>query len=145
MKRFLPALLLVVAGTALADDAAAKKYLKDIEGTYTATTLTKGGEAAPDDFIKAVSIIIEKDTLTFSMGKGKDRVATVVVDPAQKPVAFDLTPKDGPDAGKPMLGIIKVEKDVITLCFPDSPTAARPKEFASPKGSEVMILVLKKK
>ena len=145
MKRILPALVLVVAGTAVADDAAAKKFLKDIEGTYTVASLSKGGVPAPDEFVKAVTIVIEKGTLTFRMDKDKDKAATIVVDPAQKPVAIDLTPKDGPDAGKPMLGIIKVEKDSVTLCFPDEPKATRPKEFTSPKGSDVMVLVLKKK
>jgi uncharacterized protein (TIGR03067 family) len=145
MKRLLPALVLVVAGTAVADETAATKFLKDIEGTYTVASLSKGGEPAPDEFTKSVTIVIEKNTLTFKMGKDMDKTATIVVDPAQKPVAIDLTPKDGPDAGKPMLGIIKVEKDSVTLCFPDEPKAARPKEFASPKGSDVMILVLKKK
>lgn len=145
MKRLLPALLLVAAGTAVADDAAAKKMLKDIEGTYTATALTKGGQAAPEEFLKAVTIRIEKGELIFATPGGKDKAATIVLDPAQKPTAIDLTPKDGDDAGKPVLGIIKVEKDVVTLCFADSPAAARPKDFKSTDDSKVMLVVLKKK
>ena len=148
MMRLPLAALALVAGAAVADDAAAKKLLKELEGNYTPVSMTRGGDPAPDAFMKSISFAIKGDTLTvrFSKdGKGEDKPATLVVDPGQKPAAIDMTPKDGPDAGKPILGIVKVEKDTVTLCWADQPgTAQRPKEFSSTKENKTFLIVMKK-
>jgi len=149
MMRLPAAVLFLFAGVAIADDAAARKFLKDLEGIYTPTAMTKGGNASPDEALKAVSaVVIKGDTLTIRFKKGEkedEHAGTVVVDAGQKPIAIDLTPKDGPDQGKPVLGIVKVEKGIVTLCFADrgDPTD-RPKEFVSTKDNKYFLIVLKK-
>jgi uncharacterized protein (TIGR03067 family) len=140
--------LVLFVGAAVADDSAAKKLLKELEGSYTPVTMTKGGEPAPDEFKKGITFLVKGDTFTVRFakgGKGEDKVATIVLDPAQKPAAIDLTPKDGPDAGKPMLGIIKVEKDTVTLCWTDeTDKPQRPKDFSSTKENKSFLVVMKK-
>ena len=110
--------------------------------------MTRGGEAAPGEFLKSAAFVIKGDTLVVRFKKGdkaEDKEATVVVDPGQKPVAIDMTPKDGPDAGKPILGIVKVEKDTVTLCWGDrADTAERPKEFSSTKENKHLLIVMKR-
>lgn len=148
MMRLPLVVLALVAGVATADDAAARKLFKELEGNYTPVSMTRGGEPAPDAFMKAISFAIKGDTLTvrFSKeGKAEDKPATLVVDPAQQPTAIDMTPKDGPDAGKPILGIVKVEKDTVTLCWADQPgTARRPREFSSTRENKNFLIVMKK-
>jgi uncharacterized protein (TIGR03067 family) len=143
------AVLVLIVGATVAADEAAKKYLRDLEGTYTPTTMTKGGEVAPPEELKNVSAVtIKGDTLTVRFKKGDqmvDHTATLVVDPAQKPVAIDLTPKDGPDANKPVLGIAKLEKDTLTLCWGDRrEKAERPKDFTSTKDNKNFLIVMKR-
>ncbi len=150
MPRVLTAVVLLLSVIGVrADDAAAKKMLKELEGSYTASSMTKGGEPAPDEFLKTIAFIIKGDTFTVSFkkdGKGEDKAATAVLDTTQKPTAIDLTPKDGPNAGKPMLGIIKVEKDTVTLCWTDSgDNSPRPKDFTSTKENKQFLVVMKKK
>jgi uncharacterized protein (TIGR03067 family) len=143
------AVLFLFGAVAAADDAATKSFLKDLEGSYSAQSMKRGGDARTDEFLKAVSVTIKGDTITVSFKKGEkneDKQATLVVDPSQKPVAIDMTPKDGPDAGKPMLGIVKVEKDVITICLNDSgEKTERPKDFTSTKENQNLLIVIKKK
>jgi uncharacterized protein (TIGR03067 family) len=142
------AVLLLSVSLVAADEAAAKKMLKEMEGSYTATSMTRGGEAAPDEFLKSVAFTIKGDTLTvrFSKdGKGEDKAATIVLDPSQTPMAIDMTPKDGPEAGKPMLGIMKIEKESTTLCWADrGDKTDRPKDFTSTKENKQFLIVLKK-
>jgi uncharacterized protein (TIGR03067 family) len=148
MMRLPFAALVLFAAPVVADDAAAKKFLKDLEGSYTVTSMTRAGEAGSDEMVKIVTVTIKGNTLTAHFKKGdtgEDKTATVVVDPGQKPVAIDMTPKEGPDAGKPVLGIVKVEKDAVTLCWGDrAGTSERPKEFSSTKENKHFLIVLKR-
>jgi uncharacterized protein (TIGR03067 family) len=141
------AALVLVAGAAGADDAAAKRMLKELEGSYTPVSMIGAGEATPENLLKTATYQIKGDTFTvrFNDGKGAGKQATIVLDPNQQPAAIDLTPKDGPDAGKPMLGILKVEKDTVTICWTDQAgKAERPKDFSSTKENQNLLIVLKK-
>ena len=136
---------LCLAGITRADDAAAKKYLAGMEGTWHVTTMKKGGEEAPAEFTKAVILVIKGDTLTLKIGKEAEKNATLVVDPAQKPVTLDMTPKDGDNAGKHILGLVSLEKDVLTICLSDDKEGkSRPKDLTSTKENKNYVIVLKK-
>lgn len=142
------ALLLCATAAARADDAAAK-FLKELEGSYTPSSVSRGGEALPAaelEAIAAVTIKGDKLTLKFKKdGKEAEHSAVLVVDPGQKPVAIDMTPTDGPDANKPVLGIVKAEKDTVTLCWSDRKDGTqRPKDFTSTKENKQFLIVLKR-
>jgi uncharacterized protein (TIGR03067 family) len=145
---FATAVLVLSAGAAVADDAAAKRMLKDLEGSYTPVSMTRAGKGEPDEIKQAVTFHVKGDTFTvrFAMaGTPDEKVATIVLDPSQKPTAIDLTPKVGPDAGKPMLGIIKMERDTVTLCWADHrDKAERPKDFSSTKENKNFLIVMQK-
>lgn len=149
MTRVITVVVLSLVGLNASADEAGKKLLKDLEGSYTAVSMTRSGELAPDEFLKTVSFAIKGDTLTVRFKKGEnseDKTAKLVVDASQKPIAIQMTPSDGPDAGKAMLGIMKVEKDTITLCWADrSDKPERPKEFKSTKDDNNLLIVMKKK
>jgi uncharacterized protein (TIGR03067 family) len=110
--------------------------------------MTQGGQPAPEAVIKAASFVIRGDTFIVRFtekGKSEDKAATLVVDPDQRPAAIDMTPKDGKDAGKPILGIMKVEKDTVTLCWADEAgRTRRPTEFTSTKDNKNFLIVMKR-
>jgi len=144
MMRLPAAVLFLIAGVAAADDAANKKLLKDLEGNYTPVSMTKGGEKAPDDVATTAKFQIKGDTFIVRFGKGEEKTATIVVDTDQKPTAIDMTPKEGPEAGKPMLGVVKIDKDTVTLCWTDEDKPVRPKDFTSTKENKNYLIVMKK-
>jgi uncharacterized protein (TIGR03067 family) len=147
MMRLPAVVLFLFASVAVADEAANKKLLKDLEGNYVPTSMTKGGMSAPDELTKSATFQFKGDTFTIRFGTGKTeevKTATIVVDTAQKPIAIDMTPKEGPEAGKPMLGILKVEKDTITFCWTDEDKPVRPKDFTSTKENKNYLIVMKK-
>lgn len=128
-----------------ADEAASKKYLESLQGTWSVTSMQKAGMDAPEELVKSVTIEIKGDSFLLKFSKQEERNATLVVDPSQKPVALDLTPKDGPNAGKPLLGLVSLEKGVLTMVWNDErDSKTRPKEFSSTKENKQLLIVLKK-
>jgi uncharacterized protein (TIGR03067 family) len=140
--------LFLLTGIAVADEAANKKILKDIEGKYTAVSMVKAGEPGPKTLIDSVSFTIKGDSfiVTFKTdGKEDSKEATVVIVADKDPINIDLTPKDGPEAGKPMLGIMKIEKDTVKLCWCDSNVRTeRPTKFESTKENGNFLVEIKK-
>ena len=70
----------LIAGVAVADDAAAKKFLKELEGDYTPVSMTRGGDPAPDEFKRSVSFVIKGDTFIVRFtkdGKAEDKAGTL--------------------------------------------------------------------
>lgn len=149
MKRVVAfAASIFLAASLHADEPTNKKMLKDLEGSYSPVSMTRSGEAAPPEFLKDVTFTIKDETFVVRFAKGgknEDKAATIVLQSDAKPMSIDLTPKDGPEAGKPMLGIIKVEKDSLTLCWADrGEKVERPKDFVSTAENKHFLIVMKK-
>ncbi len=110
-------------------DAAPKKELDLLKGTWAATSYVKDNKPAPEPDLKMMKLTIAGDQVTFT--KGKDaRKSTYKLDPAQKPKTVDIVMIDGPDKGKTLLGIYELTADDFKICLAilDKP---RPKEFAA--------------
>lgn len=127
----LVAALLGLGGIALADD----KPLAELEGSYTATSLTRDGKAEPDTVVSTVSLKIAADEMTFTV-KGKMFPSKIKVDPKAKPATIDIAPTDGPEKGRTFPGIYQVEKGGLVLAFTES--GDRPADF---KGADGVLVV----
>ena len=65
------------------------------------------------------------------------------LDASKTPMTIDLKPKGGTYDGKTLLGIVKVDGDVMTIAFAE-PGKDRPTAFESKAGSGVVVAVHKK-
>jgi len=120
---------------AVAQDAA-KKDLEKFQGSWKAESMLIGGDKLPADDLAKFSLTCKGDK--FIPADNPTDVTTIKLNPAEKPAAIDLT-----DNRKAFLGIYRLGDDKLTICCAE-PDNARPKEFASPKGSNVYLLVLKR-
>jgi uncharacterized protein (TIGR03067 family) len=148
VKVLMAVVLIAAAGPLLAGDKpaedAVRKELQKFEGTWRITSLEMEGMKLPDDQVKqmAARLIIQGDQFTFkdpvSIHKG-----TFKVDPGKKPKQIDITFTEGPEKGKGIQGIYKLEGDTYTLCASIA-GKERPVEFASKPGSGHVLEVLKR-
>jgi uncharacterized protein (TIGR03067 family) len=66
------------------------------------------------------------------------------VDEKAKPRAMDITSEtEGPLKGKSVPAIYELKADTMTVCY-DLDLKARPTEFKSPAGSNVLLVVYKR-
>ena len=112
--------------------------LKPLEGMYSATTVSKGGKDAPEEFRKELGCKVAGDQLTFSV-KGKEMPAKVArVDAKAKPATNDIVPTDGPEKGKTFLGIYSYQDGELTLAFTEK--GDRPTDFTGANNATVVKL-----
>jgi uncharacterized protein (TIGR03067 family) len=116
--------------------------LKRFEGTWVYESSIASGVKLPEAALKGSTLILKGDR--FEM---KDALATyrgvLAVDPTADPKTLDITFDEGPEKGKSIQGIYKLEGDTYTNCVPLGPKD-RPKEFSSEPGSGQAVSVLKR-
>ena len=141
MKRFAMIALLLTAPAMVvlaADDKPAGP-----EGTYKVTGLSKGGTKAPEEVTKTFEgVTIKGDKLSMK-AMGETKVATIKIDAKAKPATIDITPDEGPEKGKTMLGIWKMDKGVLTIALIEGKDTKRPADFDA-KGKDDILLELTK-
>ena len=121
------------------DDADAQK----IQGMWVAVSAEMDGKPAPAEAIKDLSILVTADKMAFNP-KGEDRQSLYKLDPTTTPKGIELTPQDGPAKGKTVHGLYELDGDRLKLCLLNGP-GEEPKAFATTPGSNLRLLILKRK
>ena len=142
MKRFAMMALLMVVPALVAFAAEDKPAGPD--GVYKVTALSKGGKPAPEDVTKGFeSVTIKGDKMTMKTTKEGEKVATIKIDAKAKPATIDISPDDGPEKGKAMLGIWKMEKNVLMIAITEGKDAKRPADFDGKGPSDILLELTK--
>ncbi|HJZ91376.1 MAG TPA: TIGR03067 domain-containing protein [Gemmataceae bacterium] len=131
-------LVVVVAAPAKKEEP--KKDAPSLVGEWYPESAVRGGK--PDNPPEGTSITFTAEGKCLLKEGKREKVedATFKADPKKDPAEIDITlPEKGDHA---IAGIYKFEKDTLILCI--AMGADRPKEFASPAGSEVMLITLKR-
>lgn len=145
MKRALVIVGVLTAGLAFAADAkndATKKDEAKFNGTWKAVSVEVDGKKLPKEAVDKTSLTVKGDDYTFHRGneeiKGKHKL-----DASKTPKTIDAVRSQGPDKGKPLLGIYELTDDTYKVCFA-APGGERPTEFSSKPGSKHRLIVMKR-
>jgi len=137
MRRLAPILLSTTFILAAADsnDDKVREELAKFQGTWQLISAENGGAQAPKDQVKKTRVVITGNKHSVFFG---DQVVahdvSFAIDPTATPKAVTDTINDGPDKGKQILGIYKLEGDTLTSCVA-SIGKERPTEFTAKPGS----------
>jgi uncharacterized protein (TIGR03067 family) len=136
-----------MAATADAPDQAAKRELTNLQGTWTVVYSEVNGERRRDlEEVKKMRLTIKEDkwTLEYYNNVKDKHVATLKLEPTQKPKAVDFKFSEGLLTGETLLAIYELKGDDLKFCFADE-SRLRPKNFDSREGiGGHWLLVLKR-
>ncbi len=113
---------------------------KNLQGTWTITSLEMDGKKAPF----AGGKIVIKGTKFTTIAMGAEYAGTAVYDESKSPKQFDLTFTEGPHKGEKSLGIYELDGDEWKICLGMAGFKQRPKEFATSPGSHSAVETLKR-
>jgi uncharacterized protein (TIGR03067 family) len=129
--------------TAGAQDDAAKKELKKLEGTWATVSIEAAGQKVTDaDKIKTRKLTTKGEKYTLKVGDETVQ-GTIEINPTKKPKTMDVKPDSGSNKGKTLLGIYELEGDNLRICLAP-PGKDRPTEFASEAGTAHQLVVYKR-
>ena len=140
MKKLFASASLVFLAIGLAigqDDAAVKKDKELLKGVWKIESFEK--QDGKDENFTGATIEFKTDGNAEFTKDNDAKKATYSINPAGKPKELDLKPEGKDEA---MLGIYRVEKDMLTICIVEGQGNARPTEFAA-KDRNVLVKLKK--
>ncbi|HEX5270730.1 MAG TPA: TIGR03067 domain-containing protein [Gemmataceae bacterium] len=141
MRRFsLLVVAVLCAGLAFAEES--KKDLDKLQGVWARSSIVRNGKQVPADDFKNAKLTLKGDKYTLDEGK-ETRTGTFKLDGSKNPKTLDIISDAGPNKGKTLKGIYKIEDDTFTYCVA-GPDKDRPTEFSSKEGSGHTLLVNKR-
>jgi uncharacterized protein (TIGR03067 family) len=137
-------LISLLAGLLAVEDEAAKKDLAKFQGSWTAVSIKYNGQEFAEKL--KLKFVFKNNQISI---EGDDEVkkeypkVTLKIDPSTKPPCLDILVLAGVQKDAAMEGIYELKGDELRICVKVL-GKERPGEFASPDGSSIALLVLKR-
>lgn len=132
------ALLFAPINGARGDEAANKKDLEAMKGTWSIVSAERNGETVTDTTVTLAFDGVSK--VTVKRGEQLIFDGTVVVDASKSPKTIDITPESGEQKGKTIPGIYEVAGDSLKVCSGKE----RPTDLTAAAGSGRFLRVYKR-
>jgi uncharacterized protein (TIGR03067 family) len=116
----------------------AQKELKKLQGTWVMVSGELSGKKAADEHVSRGKIVFEGDKMQIMVPNQTTEtiVAEVVrIDPTKNPKEMHFIRKNGPNAGKTLIGVYEFEGDDLYKFAFDPTGAMTLKEFVTKEGT----------
>ena len=128
---------------ARADEAEAKKELKELQGKWKVVAAEQDGD--PLDRIVGGTMVVKDNNFVITTAGGTELKGDLILDPAKKPKHIDLAHQDGPLKDKTWQGIYELKGDTLRLCYAEADSEKeRPTELKTLKKSRLLLVELKR-
>jgi uncharacterized protein (TIGR03067 family) len=125
-------LLWVTALAFSADEDPNEAELKKLEGDWQLTRQEERGALTPKPVVERLRIVIEGNEMAWYIGNpASNQTADLKVNAKANPKTIDAEITKNSAIGKTMLGIYKLDKDTLEICWGDPGSEKRPKKFTS--------------
>jgi len=137
--------LVLLSSTTLGQkpDAPAEAEYKALVGKYRIEKVLLGGQDITEHLKEMKFDIKDGGKYTAQVGELKDD-ANFTVDPAKKPREMDVKPNGGPQKGKLVRVIYKLDGDTLTMCYDHEKSESRQSKFESKEGTTVLLITYKR-
>jgi uncharacterized protein (TIGR03067 family) len=128
------------------DDTKSSRHDREVErhqGTWLVTSFVSDGTEAAPEIVGSIRRVVKGDHVVWKRDGKSFAGTTVELDPTRAPKTIDVIPDGGPSRGKRVLGIYKLEGDILTICMAGV-DQDRPKEFEAKKGSGRTLMTFKR-
>ena len=142
LRKFLVALVSILAFTSVTFSGQNNKAAKAIQGTWVPVTAELSGGKFPDDVRKTIKLKIEGNVYTATVGDVVD-TGTVSVNTKSEPRTMDIVGTDGPNKGKTFQAVYEMNSDTLRICY-DLSGKSRPTEFKTTAGSQLYLVTYKR-
>jgi RNA polymerase sigma factor (sigma-70 family) len=117
-----------------------------LQGEWQAVEVELRGEKAPAELSKRFRILFKGDVIALTTPQEESK-GEFKLDSRKSPKQIDITPLDGPLAGKTIAAIYSLDRAVLMICLPEAFKAPdqRPQAFKTGEGNGQLLLKLRRK
>ena len=112
------------------------------DGTWKPVSVELGGEPLADEVLRTMELILEGNSYLMRAGGQLDR-GTIGFDERTDPLRMDITGTRGPNAGKHIPAIWRLDGDLLTICY-GLEGEARPPSFTTGKNPRLFLVKYKR-
>lgn len=114
------------------------------QGVWQVTSFTRNGKETAKEIVDSIERMVDGKHVVWKRNGKRFAGTTVELDPVASPKTMDVSPDGGNMKGEKLLGIYKLEGDILFICM--APKGKdRPTKFEAIEGTDETLMVFKKK